>query len=48
MAIVIEETVVRTFNLGKSRQIKKPMRIHQLLREFLTISFRYNTAVQVL
>jgi hypothetical protein len=45
MAIVIEETVIRTFNLGKSRQIKKPMKIHRLLREFLTISFRYNTAV---
>lgn len=43
MAIVIEETVVRTFNLGKSRQIKKPMQLHRLLNEFLTISCLYNT-----
>jgi hypothetical protein len=45
MAMVMEETVVRTVNLGKSRQINKPMNIHRLLGEFLTISFRYNTAV---
>lgn len=48
MAIVIEETVVRTVNLGKSGQIKKPMNLHRLLREVLTISFRYNTVVWVL
>jgi hypothetical protein len=45
MAIVKEKSMVRTFNLGKSRQIKKPMNLHRLLREFLTISFRYNTVV---
>lgn len=48
MAIVIEKSVVRTFNLGKSRQIKKPMNIHRLFKEFLTISFRYNTVVWAL
>ena len=48
MAIVKEKSVVRTVNLGKSGQIKKPMNLHRLLGEVLTISFRYNTVVWAL